>query len=317
VQNRRNTALTLSNVVLRSTTPSALVTIATAAYPTIPAASIRSNLTPFQVRTLPTHPCGAPVTVELQVSIVDEGTFAIPFTLLGGTSCTNGGGACESCTIVGGTFTTNTPTLFRRLLATGAPSICLPDKPCPGADDGTNLPPARYVKHTFTNTTGTDACLTAQLHFDCATAPVGALHVAAYLGDLDSTAACLNYLGDTGAAIPDDSPAFSFHVPAGSNFVLVVSTRAENIGCDSYWLEVFGLPCPPPRLHIARDSAPDKVLLRWSTAYPGWRLQSTNALRTPGANAFSNVLASPVIAGGQYTVTNAVTPSKQFFRLAR
>jgi autotransporter-associated beta strand protein len=317
VQNRRNAAITLSNVVLRAITPSALVTIASAAYPTIPAASIRSNLTPFQLRTLPTHPCGAPVTVELQVSIAGEGTFALPFTLLGGPSCTNGGGACESCTFVSGTFTTNTPTLSRRLLATGAPSICLPDKPCPGADDRPNLPPARYLKHTFTNATGADACLTAQLHFDCPTAPVGALHVAAYLGDLNPNAACADYLGDSGGAVPDAYPPFSFRVPAGSNFVLVVSTRGEDIGCDSYWLELFGLPCPPPRLHIAKDSVPNKVLLQWSTAYPGWRLQSTNALRSPGPNAFSNVLGSPVIAGGQYTVTNAATPSKGFFRLAR
>jgi hypothetical protein len=293
------------------------VTIAAAAYPTIPATSIRSNLTPFQIRTLPTHACGAPVTVELQVTILNEGTFAIPFALSGGTSCTNGGGACESCTIVSGTFTTNTPALFRRLLATGAPSVCFPDKPCPGADDGPNLPPARYIKHAFTNTTAGDACLTAQLHFDCPTAPVGALHAAAYLGDVDPTAACPNFLGDTGAATPDAYPPFSFRVPAGSNFALVVSTRAEDIGCDNYWIELFGLPCPPPTLHIAKDNAPAKVLLQWSTAYPGWRLQSTNALRSPGVNAFSNAPGSPVVAGGQYTVTNAVTPSKQFFRLAR
>jgi autotransporter-associated beta strand protein len=317
VQNRRNTAITLSNVVLRSTTPSALVTIANAAYPAIPAASIRSNLTPFQIRTLPTHPCGGPVTVELQVTIVNEGTFAIPFTLLGGTSCTNGGGACESCTIVSGTFTTNTPTLFRRLLATGAPSICFPDKPCPGMDEGTNLPPARYLQHTFTNHTGADACLTAQLHFDCATAPVGALHVAAYLGDLDPSAACLNYLGDTGAAVPDDYPPFSFHVPAGSNFVLIVTTRTENIGCDNYWIELFGLPCQPPMLHIANDAAPDHVRLHWSTAYPGWGLQSVNSLRSPGSNAFSAVLTAPVVVDGKYTVTNTTALPRQFFRLSR
>jgi autotransporter-associated beta strand protein len=315
VQNRRNTAITLSNVVLRSTTPSALVTIASAAYPTIPAASVRSNLTPFQIRTLPTHPCGAPVTVELQITVANEGTFAIPFTLLGGASCTNGGGACESCTIVSGTFTTNTPTLFRRLLAIGAPSVCFPEKPCPGPDDGTNLPPTRYLRHTFTNTTGSDACLTAQLHFDCPTAPVGALHVAAYLGDVDPAAVCPNFLGDTGAATPDAYPPFSFRVPAGSNFVLVVSTRVEEIGCDSYWIELFGLPCPPPRLHITDDTAPGNARLHWSTAYPGWTLQSVNSLRSPGSNAFSDVLTPPVVVEGRYTVTNTTASPRQFFRL--
>jgi autotransporter-associated beta strand protein len=317
VQNRRNAAITLSNVVLRSTTPSALVTIASAAYPVIPAGSIRSNLTPFQIRTLPTHPCGAAVTVELQVTIVNEGTFAIPFALPGGASCNNGGGACESCTLVSGTFTTDTPTLYRRLFATGAPSVCSPEKPCPGPDDGTNLPPARYIKHTFTNTTGSEACLSAQLHFDCPTAPVGALHVAAYLGDVDPADVCPNFLGDTGAATPDAYPPFSFRVPAGSNFVLVVSTRVENIGCDSYWIELFGLPCPPPRLHIADDTAPGNARLHWSTAYPGWSLQSVNSLHSPGSNVFSDVLTPPVVVEGQYTVTNTTALPHQFFRLMR
>src|SRR6185295_17964353 len=162
---------------------------------------------------------------------------------------------------------------------------CSPEKPCPGPDDGTNLPPARYIKHTFTNTTGSEACLSAQLHFDCPTAPVGALHVAAYLGDVDPADVCPNFLGDTGAATPDAYPPFSFRVPAGSNFVLVVSTRVEDIGCDSYWIELFGLPCPPPRLHIAGDAAPGNARLHWSTAYPGWSLQSVNSLRSPGSNA--------------------------------
>jgi hypothetical protein len=317
VQNHRDTPITISNAVLRSVTPGAVVTIAVAAYPAIPAASIRTNLTPFQLRTLPSFPCGTPVAIELQVTIADEGTFAIPFTLLEGAICTNGGGACESCTIVSGRFTTNTPTLFRRLLATGGPSICFPQKLCSGPDDGTNLPPARYLKHAFTNFTGSDACLTAQLHFDCPTATVGTLHAAAYLGDIDSSTACLNYLGDTGAAIVDSYPPFSFRVPAGSNFVLVVTTRVANIACDSYWLELFGLPCPPPRLQIAKDAPPDKVLLQWSTAYPDWSLQSTNTLHSPGSSVFRNVITPPVIHDGKYTVTNTSLLPSQFFLLVK
>jgi hypothetical protein len=138
VENRRNSAITLSNVLLRSAFPATLMTIASAAYPVIPAQSTRTNLTPFQIRTLPIHPCGAPVTVELEVTVAGEGTFAIPFTLAGGTHCPSSGGACESCTIVSGAFVTGTPELPARLLATGGPSICLPAKPCPGPDEGTS-----------------------------------------------------------------------------------------------------------------------------------------------------------------------------------
>src|SRR6185503_5678572 len=78
VQNRRNTAITLSNVVLRSATAGAIVTIAQAVYPIIPALGTATNLTPFQLRTPPDFPCNTPASVELQVTVADEGTFAIP-----------------------------------------------------------------------------------------------------------------------------------------------------------------------------------------------------------------------------------------------
>lgn len=317
VQNRRNAGIKLDNVSLRSLTPSALVTIATADYPNIPASGIRSNLTPFQVRTLASHPCGTPVLVELQATVAGEGTFAIPFTLLGGTDCANGGGACESCTLVSGNFATNSPLWLRPLLAAGEASICFPEKPCPGADLSTNLPPVRYIQHVFTNTTDSEICVTAQLHFDCPTAPVGALHAAAYLGDVIPNSPCVNYLGDSGAATPSAYPPFSFRVPAGSNFVVVVSTRTAEIGWDSYWVELFGLPCPAPRLEIARDVAPGNALLQWSTAYPEWRLQSAGSLGGNASFVDGPDAWSAAVSDGKFTVTNRTIFPAQFHRLAR
>lgn len=317
VQNRRNSAIKLENVALRSVTPTALVTIATAGYPDIPASSTRSNLAPFQVRTLPSHPCGTPVSLELQVTVVGEGTFAIPFTLLGGTNCANGGGACESCTVVSGMFTTNSPLWSQPLLAAGDASICFPGKPCPGVDLTSNLPPVRYVQHRFTNTTDGELCVTAQLHFDCPAAPVGALHVAAYLGGALPNSPCDGYLGDSGAATPSAHAPFSFRVPAGSNFVVVVSTRTANIGCESYRVELFGLPCPPPRLEIARDVAPGNVLLQWSTAYPEWRLQSTDALINAASFSNGTLTGAQTVEGGKFTVTNRTSLPARFHRLTR
>lgn len=317
VQNRRNAGIKLDNVSLRSLTPSALVTIATADYPNIPASGIRSNLTPFQVRTLASHPCGAPVLVELQATVAGEGTFAIPFTLLGGTDCGNGGGACESCTLVSGIFATNSPLWLRPLLAAGEASICFPEKPCPGADLSTNLVPVRYIQHAFTNTTDSELCVTAQLHFDCPTAPVGALHAAAYLGGAIPSSPCVNYLGDSGAATPSAYPPFSFRVPAGSNFVVVVSTRTSDIGCDSYWVELFGLPCPAPRLDIARDVTPGNALLQWSTAYPEWRLQSVGDLGGKTMFVDGPDARSAAVSDGKFTVTNRTIFPAQFHRLAR
>ena len=93
--------------------------------------------------------------------------------------------------------------------------------------------------------------------------------------------------------------------------------RATNVICPSYTLELFGLPCPPPTLHIAKDSAPSKVLLQWSTAHPGFRLETTNALSGPAPIGFTGVATVPVVISGKYTITNTPVPPKQFFRLAR
>lgn len=317
VQNRRNSPIKLENVLLRSLTPGALVTIASADYPDIPAASTGSNMTPFQVRTLATHPCGAPVALELQATVAGEGTFAIPFTLLGGTDCANGGGACESCTLVGGAFSESTPALGQPLIAAGEASICFPEKPCPGADLRTNLPPARFIQHSFTNTTGRELCLTAQLRSDCPAGPAEALHAVAYLGNSVPSVPCERYLGDSGAWTGSGYAPFSFRVPAGSNFVLVVTTRAQNFSCASYGMELFGLPCPLPRLEIARDAAAGQVRLQWSTAYPEWRLQSRAAVI--GGAGWLDGSADPFVPvrDGRFTVTNRVESPAQFYRLSK
>jgi hypothetical protein len=236
-----------------------------------------------------------------------------PFTLPGGPACDSGGGACESCFVFSGTFTTNTPTLSIPLSADLSPSLCFPTKLCPGPFP-LALPPTPFIQHTFVNTSGTQLCVTAQLHFNCPAAPGSALHAAAYLGAVDPNDPCLNYVGDSGG---DSTAAFSFAVPAGSNVVLLVTQRAANIGCDTYTLELFGLPCPPPTLQIAKDNAPAKVLLQWSSAYPDYRLQSVDSLHGPAPHPFSNVLNPPVLVGGKFAVTNAATAPRQFFRLTK
>jgi len=229
-----------------------------------------------------------------------------PFTIPGGPACDSGGGACESCFVVSGTFTTNTPTLSGPLDATGSPSLCSPARSCPGPFVLPLLVP--FIQHTFTNTSGAQACVTAQLRFDCPAAPGSGLHVAAYLGFVDTNDPCLNYLGDSGG---DGTAAFSFLAPAGSNIVILVTQRAENVGCDNYTLELFGLSCPPPVLTIAREAAPQRVRVDWSTAYPGWAAQS--AINVNGT--YTNVPLPPVILNGRYALTNLPATNNAFFRL--
>jgi hypothetical protein len=322
--NRRAASLSITSAVLRAVTDGvslgpiaparALVTIASAAFPAIPVGAARENLTPFQFRTDATLPCGSPVTFELIVGVAGEGEFAILFTPTSGNGCTHATGGCESCFVVGGQFTTNTPTLVRSLNFIGAPSICDPPKRCPETNTYSDLLAFPTITHSFTNSTTNELCLTARLIFGCPDAANHFLGAAAYRGANDIHGPCVAYLGDTGA---DGTQPFSFRVPPMTNFIILVSARATNVICPKYTLELFGLPCSPPTLRIAKDATPNKVLLQWSTASPGFQLQSTNSLRSPGPNAFTNVPGIPAIVSGQYTVTNSTAPLRQFFRLSR
>jgi autotransporter-associated beta strand protein len=264
----------------------------------------------------------APASPNISGTLANGAAFVfpgvVPFPLPDGVDCNAGGGACESCLVVSGRFTGGLPAIAQRLNFTGSPSVCYPPKPCPDLDPLPDLvpdvPPVRNLVHGFANPTTNELCVTAQLHFDCPAAPFGSLGIAAYLGSFNPAQPCATYLGDGGGDGPP-YPPFSFRVPAGSNFAVVVTARDTNLVCDTYTLELFGLPCPPPMLHIARDTTPGKVLLQWSSAYPAYRLQSTGALPVSGPAAFSNVTVSPVLVSGKFAVSNSVAAPRQFFRL--
>jgi len=318
LRNKRGTALTATNVQLRTSFPLAnvMVTITESTYPPIPAGGVMFGLTPFQIRTTSNFVCGASVFMELQVTVPGEGTFAVPFTVFGSTNCgTPGGGACESCTVVSGQFTTNIPTMAVRPYFVGGSSLCFPTKACPGADPDTNLPPARFLTHAFTNTTAREICVSVQARLDCAN-PANAIGVSAYLGGFDPNELCAGYLGDGGVVGGPVYRPFSFRVPASSNFVLVVTERT-NIDCSSYTLELFGLPCPPPTLNLTASATARNVVAQWSSAYPDVQLQSVNSLDGPGPYNFINVATTPVLIDGKYTQSNAVAAPRQFFRLAK
>jgi autotransporter-associated beta strand protein len=238
-------------------------------------------------------------------ALSDVSLFSVP----GGPDCNAGGGACESCLVVSGTFTTNTSTLLTPLSPESSASVCFPPKPCPGPFPFL-LPPTPFIQHTFANTSGTQACVTAQLRFDCPAAAQSAMHAAAYLGVFDPDNPCLNYLGDGGG---DGTAAFSFSVPASSNVVIVVTLWAPGIGCDAYTLELFGLPCPPPALVISPEAAPQKVRVHWSTAYPDFTAQQAGQVNGP----FSNVSQSPALINGRYALTNIAAMTNRFYRLKK
>jgi autotransporter-associated beta strand protein len=308
--NYRANSVTITNALLRAISSNAVVTIATATYPTIPAGSAAENITPFQFRTDPALACGAAVSFELVLSVANEGQFAVTVTPVAGLDCTHPTGPCQSCTVVSGQFTPGSPLMVQPLYFVGAPSLCYPAKLCPGPDPGSNLPPVRYVTHSFTNSTTNMLCVTANLQFNCPAAPTNALGVAAYLGNFDPNQPCSGYLGDLGQGGPPYLP-FSFQVPPASSFVIVVDARTTNLVCDSYAVELFGLLCPAPTLAIERAPIPGTVSLDWSSAYPGWTAQQEGRLGT----SFVDIAQAPTIVAGRYSITNIRTITNEFYRL--
>ena len=67
-----------------------------------------------------------------------------------------------------------------------------------------------------------------------------------------------------------------------------------------------------PRVTIA--PADGKLILTWPTSTSGFVLQSATNLFSP---SWTPVSAAPVVANGQYTVTNPISGTQQFFRLSQ
>jgi len=75
---------------------------------------------------------------------------------------------------------------------------------------------------------------------------------------------------------------------------------------------VFSLSLPSPQLTLLPSEA--NVVVTWPTNAIGFTLQSTTDLASPASWTNSGV---SVILNGQYTVTNPITGTQQFFRLSQ
>lgn len=93
----------------------------------------------------------------------------------------------------------------------------------------------RYDSYTFTNTTAATACVTVSVTSGCSTN----LYYATYLGSFNPANILTNYLADAGASFAGTA-TFSFNVPVGQSFVLVLHEVATT-GCASYTATITGL----------------------------------------------------------------------------
>jgi hypothetical protein len=123
-------------------------------------------------------------------------------------------------------------------------------KTCPGPfGDGLQH---HYDSYTVTNTTGSTQCVSV----DASTSCVGTnpIFVVAYLGSLDPTNLCTNYLADQGSSPDPSAPPgpFSFELADGQTVVIVVAEVTADTGCPDYAVTVEGLcggegtPTPTP-----------------------------------------------------------------------
>jgi hypothetical protein len=301
---------------LNSLTPGAIVTQSESDFPNIPPAGTRTNLTPFQVRTTPQFPCGGSIDLVLRVTTDAHGTLLLPLSVPSqAEACPDGGGQCVNCfgSIPG---TLQSDIVINRPLLRNLPTVCGSTSVCPGFVH----PPGsyRYVVHTFTNLQPSDACVTVALGVSCPQlgGNTNQLQATAFLTAAPANV-CSYYLGDTGRGIAGNASSFSFTVSAGAVFSVLVTEVGSMRGCDTYTLDVYGLPCPPPRLNIARGPDPTKVRLSWSSGYPAFHLQRTPSIDRPPPLPFSDVLAPPLVIGSDYMVTGVADANDEYFRLKK
>lgn len=107
---------------------------------------------------------------------------------------------------------------------------------CPGIFTTTGA--IHYDKYDFSNQTGATQVYTVS---PSATGCATFLMSSAYLGGYDPTNLCNAYLASMGSGF-SDTATYSFSVPNGSNFSIIVEEFDPNAACASYSMTVS--PCP-------------------------------------------------------------------------
>ncbi|HET9495365.1 MAG TPA: S-layer homology domain-containing protein [Chloroflexia bacterium] len=176
-----------------------------------------------------TRPAGTPTPVPIV-----EGT---PEPTATATPCAN--------TVIAGSIMTDDIEITGRLVANNVSSECGVQKPTPAVQLTTTLRLADA--YTFTNTTGSSQCVTVRLDASTCDQP---MYSVAYLESWNPDNLQENYLADQGYL--GTNVFYSFDVPAGATYIVVVHMRINDTTCDNYTLYVSdGSPCPTCTVHFA------------------------------------------------------------------
>ncbi|HET6262858.1 MAG TPA: SBBP repeat-containing protein, partial [Chloroflexia bacterium] len=203
-----------------------------------------------------------------------------------------------------GSIDVNDPLRDGTLELNNVASSCATPKTCPGVYEGL----FGYDRYNFTNTTGATACITVNLDGTECGVSKQYINSSAYMGSFDPNSACTNYLADTGTSSNSFSGPieYSFTVPAGENFIVLVEETNEAFGCESYTLTVSGLgACPtstvPPGTStpIPGSSTPTAGVPAGTATSTG--IASRTATRTATPVASGTAVSTPTACTVQFT----------------
>ena len=258
---------------LSTSTPGVTVSQASGSYGTIARDGSAANSPAFKFSTSSANgfQCGAPIDFTLSLSSdqsANSVTFSIP---------TCQGAPSESRS---GSITTADAIQTARMGRDSSPSGCAAGKACPGPLGSGNR---HFDSYPFTNTAQVSACINVNITADASCSGGNQIFSVAYLDSYaDPNSLCTNYLAGEGSSPDLGFNNYSFEVPAGRTFVVVVDSVQPDgtfTGCSNYNLVVSGFidntttgggSCPnPPVTTCLEDNDP-------SISYAnGWHLANS------------------------------------------
>lgn len=216
---KNNGCATEKAISAKLTTKTAGVTVTDgdSTYPDMAIDENATNAKAFKISVADSFVCGTDVALSLDLTYA-SGTKSIPFTI---PTCAGG----PDQTIPQSQLMTSDSTQNDRIGRDGRPSTCAGKLSPGGGFTGTHY----YKTFKFTNTSGGARCYTVTINAGL-NGP-GDIESVAYDKTYDPTNLDTNYLGDsgiTGLGTTVDHATYSFTVPAGDDFIVVVNTTGSN-----------------------------------------------------------------------------------------
>jgi hypothetical protein len=283
---------------LSTSTPGVTVGAPKSSFGTIARDAQGNSATPFSFSTSSANgfKCGVPIDFTLALGS-DQSPSVAHFSIP----------TCQAASIAkSGAITASDAQQNARLGRDSNSASCAAPKACP-ASLGTGT--RGFDAYTFSNQSDVTTCVTVNVTADASCNGANQIFSAAYLDSYDPQNLCTNYLADEGSSPDLGYHDYSFEVPAGRTFVVVVDAVSEGGTCSNYNIAVSGLvdnatagsgACPiPPVVSCVEDTDPQ-------IAYSGgWHL--VNDTGASGGHFRMNSGAQPLAATFAFTVPSGGT----------